>query len=409
MKQTVKDCSEIKFLKVYKVPDRYAVVRCLKAPEAGPKILFFSGGTALKKLSRALINYTHNSIHIITPFDSGGSSAEIRKAFKMLSVGDIRNRIMSLADRTIQGNPDIYRLFAYRLDKNIQNPVLKAELAAMIEGRHELVSAIPDPMRKIIRNYLKFFYVKMPQDFNLKGANIGNLILTAGYLNSSEHIDPVIFIFSKLVEARATVRPVTSRYLELAAELKDGRTIVGQHLLTAKEAEPVNSQIINLFLTDGCPPGNGSSGKINYVDVSIRKKVADLINNADLICYPMGSFYSSIIANFLVKGVGQAISENPCMKVYIPNTGTDPEQYGMSVSDCIENIIKYLSLSCRKKTLTEKLLNYVIIDSKNGAYTSMGDIGKFKDIKIIDTSLVADKSLQEIDENRLSEVLVSLA
>jgi len=72
----------------------------------------------------------------------------------------IRNRIMSLADRTIQGNPDIYRLFAYRLDKNKQDTELKSELATMVEGRHELVSVIPDPMRKIIRNYLKFFYAK---------------------------------------------------------------------------------------------------------------------------------------------------------------------------------------------------------------------------------------------------------
>ena len=40
---------------------------------------------------RGLKHYTHNSIHLITPFDSGGSSAVIRRTFRVLSVGDIRN------------------------------------------------------------------------------------------------------------------------------------------------------------------------------------------------------------------------------------------------------------------------------------------------------------------------------
>ncbi len=406
----MKDYNEITFLKVYKIPDRYAILRCLKAPEAGPKILFFSGGTALRKTSRALINYTHNSIHIITPFDSGGSSAEIRKAFKMLSVGDIRNRIMSLADRTIKGNPDIYKLFSYRLDKNKENSELKAELEKMVEGKHELVSIIPDPMRKIIRNYLKFFYTKMPNNFNLQGANIGNLILTAGYLSSGEHIDPVIFIFSKLVEARATVRPVTSKYFELGAELEDGRIIIGQHKITAKEEKPLNSRIKRIFLTDSFSKDDEDAVKnLKYAEVSIRKKVSNLISEADLICYPMGSFYSSVISNFLVNGVGQAVSENNCMKVYIPNTGTDPEQYGMTIADCIEDIIRYLSLSCKKKPQVERLLNFVIIDSKNGNYPPFGNLEKFKNIGIIDTPLIKDKSLNEIDGNRLSEVLISLS
>jgi 2-phospho-L-lactate transferase/gluconeogenesis factor (CofD/UPF0052 family) len=55
---------------------------------------------------------------MITPFDSGGSSAEIRKAFKMLAVGDLRNRLMALADQSVKGNPEIFLLFSYRFDAN---------------------------------------------------------------------------------------------------------------------------------------------------------------------------------------------------------------------------------------------------------------------------------------------------
>jgi hypothetical protein len=73
-------------------PDMVRVDRCHRLPEYGPKIVFFSGGSAIFDLSSVLKNYTHNSVHLSTPFDSGGSSAKIRQAFNMLSVGDLRNR-----------------------------------------------------------------------------------------------------------------------------------------------------------------------------------------------------------------------------------------------------------------------------------------------------------------------------
>ena len=49
-------------------------------PALGPRLVFFTGGTALKGLSRSLTRYTHNSVHLVTPFDSGGSSAALREA-----------------------------------------------------------------------------------------------------------------------------------------------------------------------------------------------------------------------------------------------------------------------------------------------------------------------------------------
>src|SRR5690606_24138834 len=89
-----------------KLPDSLRVGRAERAPELGPRIVFFSGGSALRPLSRALKRYTHNSSHLITPFDSGGSSAEIRRAFNMLSLGDLRNRLVALAEESVRGNPD---------------------------------------------------------------------------------------------------------------------------------------------------------------------------------------------------------------------------------------------------------------------------------------------------------------
>ena len=69
-----------------KLPDLLRIGRYQKAPELGPSILFFSGGSALRQVSRAQ-ELSHNSIHLVTPFDSGGSSAKLRKAFDMPAIG----------------------------------------------------------------------------------------------------------------------------------------------------------------------------------------------------------------------------------------------------------------------------------------------------------------------------------
>ena len=90
------------------IPDLLRTSRYQRAPELGPRILFFSGGTALNDLSRVLKRYTHNSIHLVTPYDSGGSSAKLRNAFDMPAVGDLRSRLMALADGTLAGHPGIY-------------------------------------------------------------------------------------------------------------------------------------------------------------------------------------------------------------------------------------------------------------------------------------------------------------
>ena len=152
----------IRIIKEVRVPDPIKSERCLRVPELGPNILFFSGGTALRELSQEIIHYTHNTTHIITPFDSGGSSAVIRKAFGMPAVGDLRNRLMALADKSVHGNPAIFELFAHRLPSDREEPWLHEELNRLVKGRHELISAIPNPMRKIIRHYLLVFQNRMP-------------------------------------------------------------------------------------------------------------------------------------------------------------------------------------------------------------------------------------------------------
>lgn len=396
---------KIKVCREITLPDLVRVELYRRTPELGPRLLFFSGGSALRGVSRELIRYTHNSCHIMTAVDSGGSSATLRQAFSMPSIGDIRARLMDLADQSVQGNPEMYRLFAYRFAKEAEHEMLLAELRSMVAGRHRLVSVIPDPLRKIVRNHLKSFLSRMPQDFDLSGASIGNLVLTAGYLDNGRHLDPVIFLFSKLVEARGMVRPVLNRYLHLAARLADGQIVVGQHLLTGKEFPPLESKIVHLFLTMATvPTGKGE------VWPKVRDKLSALIHSAHLICYPMGSFYSSIIASLLPDGVAEAIQGNVCQKIYVPSMGWDPETVGLTLMDQIEILLQYLKKG-NPGIPTHRVLNCVFIDSENGGYSGEVDRERLAEqgIQLIDCPLVSEESAPCCDPKLLVPLLLSLS
>ncbi len=386
-----------------RLPDPVRLARYHKAPELGPRVLFFSGGSALRDLSRELVHYTHNSVHLITPFDSGGSSAKLRETFHMLAVGDLRNRLMALADRSVTGNPEIFDLFAYRFAKDAEQADLRDEMVELLRGVHPRIRCVQDPMRKLVRSHLHFFYERMPDNFDLRGASIGNLILAGGFFNYKRHIDPVIFLFSKLVEVKGLVRPVISADLHLAAELENGELLIGQHLITGKEAEPLHSPVKRLFLS-------ASRTEPVPIRAPIREKVQGLIKDAELICYPMGSFYSSIVANLLPEGVGQAISEADCPKVFIPNTTPDPEQLGLSLPQSVQRLLEYLEQGCKADPPRDRLLNFVLIDSKRGGYARPLDVNKIKrfGIEVLDVELVTEKSAPFLDPERVLQYLLSL-
>ncbi len=392
--------ARIRVTRTVKLPDEMQVERCLRAPELGPKVLFFSGGSALRSLCRVLKRYTHNSIHLITAFDSGGSSASLREAFNMLSVGDLRNRLMALADESAQGNPAIYELFSHRFQSSASPTILRKRLAAMIDGR-DLVEPVPTPMRRIIRTHLRLFAESAPNDFDLRGASIGNLILAGGHRLNEGDMDSVVYLFSKLVAVRGTVLPIVDANLHLAARLADDNIIVGQHLFAGKERPSLRQPIRDIWLCPGLDDPSPTK-------TDLHSKVKDLIDDADLIVYPMGSFWSSVMANLLPSGVGRAIAAAKCPKVYVPSTGPDSELIGTSTNECIQHLLRTLRRDCGPETPTTDLLNAVILDENPSNYFGL-NVRELQDWELSTTALPLVTAGNEIDSERLAHVLLSLA
>ncbi len=395
--------AKIRVVRSVEIPDLLRISRYRKIPELGPRILFFSGGSALNGLCKTLKNYTHNSAHLVTTFDSGGSSAELRQAFGMPSIGDLRSRLMALADETVLGHPEVYKLFNHRFPKDVSNNVLLSRLQAMADGNSDWLAVITNPMRSLICNQLGYFLEAMPDDFDLRGASIGNLILAGGYINNHEQLNPIIFQFSKLVNVQGTVRAIVDEDLHLGAELADGSWVIGQHKLTGKEVAPLSSPIKKIFLSQ-------SNERFIPADTALKKTNRKLIEDAELICYPPGSFYSSLLANLIPAGVGSAVASNDCPKVYIPNLGSDPEQIGMSLEQMVRGLINQMQADINEGYPHNKLLNFVLMDSKNGRYPSgfSADFLEEMGIELIDVTLISDQSAPYYDNDLLVSALLSL-
>ncbi len=323
----------------------------------GARPLFFSGGTALKGIARELARQAIWSIHIVTTFDSGGSSAALRRAFGIPAVGDLRNRLLALAD-TGKTPPALLELCNHRLGTD---DGAKGELQKLADPDASIWQQIPADDAAIIMHAIALFLKEMPDSFDARGASIGNLLLATSYLANHRDFVPAITMFANLIQARGTVLPVDNCGLHLGAVLADGAIVCGQHLFRQLPAP-----IEKLFLTVHDPWSQSPKGAIACAP-PLTAINGVWIGSATAICYPMGSFYSSVLANLLPRGTGWAVAQNVCPKIFIPNSGHDPELHGLDLCGQSRAIVAAL---CEQEAElpVERLLQYILVDSVHGQY-----------------------------------------
>ena len=322
----------------------------------GPRMLFFSGGSALDGLSRRLKQYTRNSIHLMTPFDSGGSSALLRRVFDMPSLGDIRQRLLALSDGSDEPIKLLQSLLGHRLAVELPNSELRQQLQAMAAGADDRIAALPVSARSAVARHLTTVLELLPEDTDLRGASIGNLVLAGSYIGSGNDLDATLSDISRLLNVRGTVRAIVNDNLQLGVKLKNGQTVVGQHLITGKEHPAIDVPIDSVFLTDS------PVGEADAVQAKLDPGKSDLIAAADLICFGPGSFFSSLVANVLPEGVGRAVAANPCPKVWIPNLGFDPEQLAMGFGETLQQLLTPLRRD-HPAAAAKAMVSHVIVDS----------------------------------------------
>lgn len=160
----------------------------------------------------------------------------------------------------------------------------------------------------------------------LSGQNIGNLIIAA--LNEIHgSFDEAIERLSDILKVKGKVVPVSVDKMVLCGELENGNIIIGESKIPQISLRE-NSRIVDVFLESG--------------DVGATRSALHAIKEADAVIIGPGSLYTSILPNFLVKGIPEAIRASKGIKVYICNVMTQPgETDGMSVTGHTEELCRF--------------------------------------------------------------------
>ena len=177
--------------------------------------------------------------------------------------------------------------------------VLRRELKVMPPGDvRQCLVALSDPDHAL-KELLEYrFY----EGF-LSGHNVGNIILSALEKHSGS-ISKAIDIIRSMMSIPHHVIPVTLQEAELCARMNDGEKIIGQNNINK------SSLVDRSFRLELAPE----------VDIHVHARKA--IMEADKIVINPGDLYTSIIPNFLVKGMKEALLQSQAKLIYVANLMT---------------------------------------------------------------------------------------
>ncbi|MCA9667628.1 MAG: YvcK family protein [Myxococcales bacterium] len=384
-------------LPVYPKVDHYR-----RHPMEGPTMVLMSGGSGARGLAQTLIQYTHNSTHVLPMFDDGGSSRVLREHFKMPPPGDLRNRLMALSDMSQRGNPEVGRLFRTRLKESGTPQQLQAELDTYLSESHPRMELIEPRYRRIIIKHLQRFNEHKLPSFDLRNGNIGNFVIAGAYLTLGD-LESVIFEFSALAAVRGEVLPVCSgANYHLKAEFQNGSEMIGQSQITSTPHPPIK----RLAIVE-----RDQAGEWCEVRPALNPLVSRAVEDAQLIACTMGSFYTSLLPILLVDGMGAAVRRSSRPKVLVANLVRDEETMSMTVSKMVSEVCRALRTSDDQPGRVSDYLHYVLVN-EHGSSDADGhvpvDVDRVRDVGVEPIALPLERAPGVHDPELVAAALLSL-
>jgi uncharacterized cofD-like protein len=234
----------------------------------------FGGGTGLPSLLGGLKNNPWLDVTaIVTMFDSGGSSGQLRDELGVLPPGDILKCALALSRNAREARK-----------------VLLARLPTLEHAR-------------------------------LGGHTGGNLLLSMMQRYSGDFLDAVEGL-RLLLGCRGRVWPVSVQQASVCAEYGDGSETRGE---VEVDAGQLSGQLVRRIWLE--PP------------VSIHPTVAKAITEFDAAIIGPGSFYTSLMPIFLVRGVAEAMKKIKGPVILIANLLTEGRgMVGFTAADAVARI-----------------------------------------------------------------------
>lgn len=317
-----------------------------RSGEAGAaRIVLFSGGSACRSINIALSRMAMTPTRVVPAWDSGGSSKELREAFSMLPVGDVRQALMTMAHGEGRAG-DLVKICNARLSDALGNAEASVEFEYYASGVHPLLRRMEGRRRDTVLAYLNLFRQRVPRGFDFRNGSIGNFIMTGAYFAHGEDINAAVEQFRALCGIVGNVWPAaTAPDIQLSAILKNGRRLERQHLVTRMDQADSQAGVASIaLLPQGAAMGNG--------------KALQAVAEADAIVFAPGSFYTSILPHLLVEGVAEAINANrDAPKIFVGNILECAETLGMTLADQLDVFLRSAGEHAATAILTHVISN----------------------------------------------------
>lgn len=179
----------------------------------------------------------------------------------------------------------------------------------------------------------------------LEGQSFGNLLIAA--LNGiCGNFEDAVAKTNEILRVKGQVLPVTGRDVRLCAVLENDTLICGESRIQP-EVIRQKSPIKRVYLMPERP--------------AATERALEAIKKADLILMGPGSLFTSIIPNFLVEGISDAIKEAAARKILVCNMMTQPgETDHYSVWDHVAKAAEYLG----ENVIQCVIANNMLIDAE---------------------------------------------
>ena len=234
----------------------------------------FGGGTGLPSLLGGLKTNPWLIVHgVVTMFDSGGSSGQLRDELGVLPPGDVLKCALALA-------------------RNER------------EARRVLLSRLA-----------------MPEHARLRGHTGGNLLLSMMERYSGDFLAAVDGLRA-LLGCAGRVWPVSVEQSSICAEYRDGSQTRGEVEVDAGQSS--GNAITRLWLEP---------------EVHLHKATAAAIESFDAVVIGPGSFYTSLMPIFLVKGAAEAVQRVHGPVILVTNLLTEGRgMWNFTAAEAIDRI-----------------------------------------------------------------------
>ena len=227
----------------------------------------------------------------------------------------------------------------------------------------------------------------------LSGHSFGNLFLAA-MTAVTGNFDTAVKESSRVLNIKGRVLPATLDTVRLSATLADGTVLEGETTISSAHVP-----IAKLSLE---PPG-----------AAPLAAAIEAIHSADAIVLGPGSLYTSVLPNFLIAGIADAVAAARCPRIYVCNVMTQPgETDAFTASQHVHTLLdlagrRVVDIAIVNEQRPERLL---------GRYATEGQVPVTPDVariealgvRVVGAQVISETETVRHDPQKVAEVVIKL-